>query len=227
MTKSNLKNIAREMRIYGASYSEILKKVPVSKSTLSGWVKNITLSKELKLKLEYKKIQGVNLGGLKRKEERIRKTNEIIKLARANISTISKENLFFIGLALYWGEGAKQKETNVSQSVCFSSSNAQILKIFLLWLDRICQVTESRLIFDLYIHESANIERSLSFWESTLKIPKNLLRIRYKKNLIKTNRKNIGNSYYGQIRITVRKSTDLNRKINGWIVGTVEQCGIV
>ncbi len=227
MTKNNLKVISRKLRQTGASYSEILKEVPVSKSTLSLWLKDIKLSEEQQLKIMSKQIQGVNFGGLKKKEERIRKTKEIVSKAKIDIGLLNKKHLFIIGVALYWGEGAKQKETNVSQRVCFSSSNGQMVKIFLLWLDKICQVTRDKLIFDLYIHENANINQAVLFWVETLNISKFALRVRLKKHLIKTIRKNIGNNYHGQLRITVRESTDLNRKISGWIDGVCQQCGIV
>jgi len=51
-----------------------------------------------------------------------------------------------------------------------------------------------------------------------------------KKELIDTNnkyRKNQGKDYYGLVRVKVLKSTDLNRKISGWIKGVCIRCGIV
>jgi len=58
-----------------------------------------------------------------------------------------------------------------------------------------------------------------------LQIKKDELRVYYKKGKINTIRKNIDNSYNGLIRIKVLKSTDLNRRIAGYIEGLIELFG--
>ena len=227
--KLELKNRAVKLRKDGFSYNEILKRVLVAKSTLSLWLRSVDLSEAQKQKLTQKKRAGIMKGGQARRANRVKSTEDIVQLSLREIKKIGldKNSLFLVGVALYWAEGAKQKEHNVSQPVCFANSDPQMLLIFLLWLDTICNIKKESLVFSLYIHLTADIETSVNFWESVLNINKSKIRVVLKKNEIKSFRKNKGSSYNGLIRITVPKSTNLNRKINGWIKGIIENCPVV
>ena len=66
--KNELKSKAIELRKQGFSYSEILKQIPVAKSTLSVWLKNVGLSKKQKQKLTKKKIGKRRLKELKQEK---------------------------------------------------------------------------------------------------------------------------------------------------------------
>jgi len=76
--------------------------------------------------------------------------------------------------------------------------------------------------FDLFIHENHKhrINNVLNYWAEQTSFPlKEFNHIYYKKNKISTNRKNIGNSYFGVLKLRVRASSSLLRKIAGWIHG--------
>jgi transposase len=55
--RKSLKRIAIQLRREGYSYSEILKKVPVAKSTLSLWLRSVNLTNSQKQKLTLKKLK--------------------------------------------------------------------------------------------------------------------------------------------------------------------------
>ena len=57
------------------------------------------------------------------------------------------------------------------------------------------------------------------YWAKKVGINEDLTKVFYKKNIVNTNRKNIGEDYFGILKVKVKKSTDLNRKIEGWVRG--------
>lgn len=229
--KNKQKNEAIELRKRGFSYSEILKNVPVAKSTLSLWLRSVGLSKKQKQRLTSKKLLSIKKGWLARKQQRINKTNYLKNKAINDINKlhINKDNLWLMGIMLYWAEGSKEKEHLTSQ-VIFSNSNPYMIKLFLKWLNECVYIYENEINIQLYIHENhkKRIAGIIKYWSLTTGFSlKKFDKIYYKKHNPNTLRKNILNNYYGQIRIIVKKSTDLNRTISGWIQGICNQCGVV
>jgi hypothetical protein len=222
--KTDLKQKAILLRRQGKSYKEILEHISVSKSSLSLWLKEVVLTYSQVKKLQEKRIKYANIGAQKRKTDRITKTKEIMNRSSSEIGPISSRELFLLGVVMYWSEGAKQKTKNVSQRVTFTNSDPRMVKIFLLWLDRICHISTDDQRFELYIHENGDIEGALKFWKRELNTK--ILPIRLKKHKVKVGR-NVSSDYKGLIRVTVVKSTDLNRRISGWIKGITDNWGVV
>jgi len=216
MSLSEYKIRSIELRKKGLSYSEILKIVPVAKSTLAVWLHSVGLSKKQKRRLTEKKLASALRGAAKRKNQRLALTTSLMEAAQKEIRKISDRELFLIGTALYWAEGSKQKDHNVSARVRFSNSDPKMIKLFLLWLDKICGIKSLDIRCDLYIHEKSDIIKAKSFWQKEIMLP--IEGVYFKTTKI-TKRKNIGNNYVGLININVKRSTNLNRKISGWIDG--------
>lgn len=228
--KNQLKIQAISLRRKGLSYNEILREIPVAKSTLSLWLHAFNLSKNQKQRLTDKKLHAMKKGWETRRKQRVEKTNKIKLQANLEITKITKENLWLMGIMLYWAEGAKQKYNNVAQGVYFSNTDPFMIKLFLKWLKVCLKIDDPDIQLDIYIHEAhrSKKERAISYWSQitgfhTTKFD----RIYYKKHKLSTNRKNTGSGYFGILRIRVKRSTDLNRKIAGWIEGISIQCGVV
>ena len=228
MLKLKEKEKAIKLRKKGLSYREILKEVSVAKSTLSLWLRSVGLAKIQKQRLTKKRLAGALRGALARRNQRLAITKEIKTKAKNEIKKISKRELWFLGVALYWAEGSKQKEHLVSHSVQLGNSDSRLIKLFLKWLLEICKISLENIDFEIYIHETANIKEAKKYWARILNLPeKRFKKVRLKKHKIKTKRKNVGKSYHGLLRIRVKKSTNLNRKIAGWIEGISKNCGVV
>ncbi len=225
MNKIELKARAMKLRFSGKSYKEIKEALGTPKSTLSYWFRDLSISTELRESLQEKKHKGAALGALVRHQNRIIRTRKIVETSKSEVGEINLDKLFLIGIALYWAEGSKQKAHNVSERVIFSCSDSKMIRIFLLWLDKICHIKQERLIFELYIHESAAIEKAQEYWRIQLGLAGVDILVRKKRHTI-TNRKNTASRYHGQMRIVVRRSTDLNRRIAGWIQAVSEKCEI-
>ena len=230
MTKENLKNKAIQLRKEGKSYSEILEKIPVARSTLSLWLRSVNLSKRQKQNLTLKKLQAAWRGGEIKKRDRIERSKKIIEQAKMEIKKITNKDLWLLGIMLYWAEGSKEKKYSPGTGVVFSNSDVRMINTYIKWLKNCLLISEDRLVFEIYVHETHkdNIENLRRFWSEQTGFPVIWFeRVYFKKNKINGNRKNKGVDYHGLLRVTVKRSSELNRKITGWIEGVYKQCGIV
>jgi hypothetical protein len=223
MTNSpDLKARAIILRKQGLSYSEIRQQIPIAKSTLSDWLHSVGLAKHQKQRLTEKKHLGQKMGAQARKNERINRSTMIKTSAQLEVPALIKDPLWLSGVILYWAEGSKQKEWNLSAGVDFVNMDLNTHKIFVSWSKKYLNVPSENFQYDIYIHEKANIERAKIFWAKNLSISNNKMKVYFKRHNPKTKRKNISENYYGVLRISIAKSTDLNRRIAGWTEGVIE-----
>lgn len=226
--KEHFKNKAIQLRQNGLTYSEILKKVPVAKSTLSLWLRSVKLAERQEQKLTEKKRLSALRGSAERKRERVERELKIKRKSFLEIEKLSDRENFLCGVMLYWAEGCKQKETNVSVGVEFSNSDPNMLRFFIYWLRKYLNIPNQDITLEIYIHENFKKEKNvfIEYWSRELNLPINKFdKIYFKKSIVKTQRKNTGKSYHGQINVGVKRSTDLNRKITGWIDGFINNAG--
>lgn len=213
------KEKAIKLRKEGKTYSEILKEIPIAKSTLSLWLRDVGLSKRQHQVLTRKKLIASKRGGIAKKLQRLNRIKLIKERAFNDIKHISNRELWLIGIVLYWAEGSKEKEYHPGSRLNFSNSDSNMIKLYLKWLKEVCKVPEHRIELEIYIHENSknNIEKVKKYWSEVTSTPlHNFNKIYYKKNKIKTNRRNTGDLYYGGIRVTVKSSSDLVRQVAGW-----------
>jgi hypothetical protein len=225
MAKSHLKEQAIKLRRRGLSYREILRHVPVAKSTLTEWFHSVKLAEHQVQRLTEKRREAALRGARAKHEKRIIRMNEIIDKAKGEIGEISQRELWLIGTMLYWAEGSKEKEYCPGSRVGFTNSDPAMIKIFLKWLQEINNVTLLDITFDITIHELHRHRtlEILEFWANVIGCDSGMLQhIYYKKGNPKTLRKNIGVTYHGILRINVKSSSQLNRRIAGWTRGVVE-----
>ena len=230
MSKHSLKTKAQNMRRKGRTYSEILKHVPVAKSTLSSWLHEVGLSKSQKQRITEKRKQAQMKGAAAQKNKRISRQSFLIEEGFNEVKSISNRELLLLGAALYWAEGGKEKEGKPGTGSSFSNSDPKMLALFIKWLKECVNVKNEDISADLYIHESHkhNIEKVLKKWSILLHKPRSFFKFVYlKKNKINTKRKNTGALYIGLLRVNIRASSNLNRKITGLIKGICVHCGIV
>lgn len=220
--KTKEREKAIKLRKQGLSYREILAIIPVSKSSLSLWLRSIGLSKRQKQRLTEKKMASMRRAWISCKRKRILTTEKIQKKAIKDIGKITRRELQLIGIALYWAEGAKQKEQNVSQGVKLGNSDPIMIKIFLKWLMVVCKIPKKDICFRIFLHRTAEhkIVNVQKYWSDIAGFPiTKFQKVTWKKHNIKTTRKNIQDNYYGLLEVGVFKSTNLNRQILGWVKG--------
>ncbi|MDO8523109.1 MAG: helix-turn-helix domain-containing protein [bacterium] len=226
--KNKEKFKAIKLRKDGLSYSEILEQVKVARSTLSLWLRSVALSKPQSQRLTEKKLKSMMRGAQTRRKQRIDSSNAIYQKSGGEIGNISSRELLLIGSALYWAEGSKQKEHNVSQGIIFGNSDPNMVRLFLVFAKNVLGVQDNAIKFELYIHRNGNVPRAVKYWAGELREPiKKFSTVYFKNGNANTKRKNISENYHGLIRVRILKSTSQNRRITGWIQGIVKHCGIV
>ena len=231
MTNVHFREQAITLRREGKTYSEILARIPVAKSTLSLWLRDVGLSKPQIQRITEKRVQARLRGAFRKREIRESLTKEILDLSTKEIGTVSFRELWLIGVALYWAEGSKEKVYRPTCGVKFTNGDPTMIRVFLSWLQTVCKIKPDEIIFEIYIHENTPhpVAEIKEYWsEQTGFSTSFFTRIYYKKNkLSKTKRRNVGALYYGLVRVTIRRSSTLNRKIAGWTQGIIENWGVV
>ncbi len=140
ISKISLKKKAIRMRKQGKTYSEIMKAVPVAKSTISLWLRELGLSISQQQKITEKKRQGQLKGAASRRHQRKELQAVIHKKASAEIGKISKRELWLVGIALYWAEMVEGSSHDFKVDIwslgvlCYEFCTCNLILIFSLHL---------------------------------------------------------------------------------------------
>ena len=155
------------MRKQGKSYNQIKQEISVSKSTLSNWLKEYPLSKEL--------INGLRANSEQR-IERFRKTmerkhaarlKEVYETEKKNIFPLSDKEIFIFGLGLYWGEGTKREMKELS----ISNNDPALINFFIYWLEKSFNIPRKRIKILLHLYSDMDIKKEMVYWSKILNIP--------------------------------------------------------
>lgn len=177
---------ALALRREGLSYSQIGKKLDVSKSTLSNWLRDYPLSDERVQELRgnsEKRIERYRATMKKKREER---RNAVYQTVARDMDN-SRDIDFLSGFYLYWGEGTKTAEYTVS----LTNSDPGILQCFLVWMEGL-GVPRDSIRVKLHVYTDQNEKLLRRFWARTLRIPAQ----NFNKSYVKDS-KSIGKTYKG------------------------------
>lgn len=224
ISKSEEKEKAVTLRRQGKSYSEIRALVPVAKSTLSLWLRDVGLSKKQTQLFSEKKRQAQLRGGEARRADRLARTEIVVQEAKQAIGTLTARERLLIGTALYWAEGSKEKTYRPSVRLDFANSDAAMIHFHINWLREVLKVSDSDMQITLHIHENrlSEINDFKQYWLKATGLKHvNFTKPVIKRHIPKTKRHNIADTYHGLVAIRVRSSTILNRRILGWIHGII------
>src|SRR3989338_8160546 len=113
MARSKDKIEARRLRSKeGLSYKEIVNKVNVAKSTISKWCRDIDLTedqiKSSEKRLNLKNMKGRIIGARMQRNRRLALMKKCEDDGKLKFSSLTKNEFFIAGLALYWAEGFKK-----------------------------------------------------------------------------------------------------------------------
>ena len=213
------KHKAIELRKQGLSYREILLQLPVAKSSLSLWFKDLPLSKEEKVVLKKRKDSNISKGRImaaasNRKHKIARGKLYFIEAGKEFLS-YADEPLFHTGISLYWAEGAKRND-----SFLFMNSDSAMIDTMLKWIEKYTKYTRHDLGFRLYLHQPFVHQQWEKWWAKELQVDLS----QFKKTIIKPSNLGIKKrpNYKGCLRIEVPKSTKLLIKMKFWINMMVE-----
>lgn len=89
---------------------------------------------------------------------------------------ITKRDLKYIGAALYWGEGTKERELKRGgkiYAVEFTNVNVKMICIFLKFLREVVRAEEDRIKAQVFLYPDHVTEVVLDYWSKCTKIPRN------------------------------------------------------
>lgn len=219
--KDEYREQAVALRLEGKAYSEIARLLPVSKSTLSVWLRDVPLTDAQTEALKLRQLVPSSARGKALMANRVRRDDAIMRAAAAQIGKLSPRELFIAGVVAYWAEGSKSKPWRRARRVQFINSDADMIRLFLRWLE-VVGITREQLLLRVNIHETADVHRATSHWSEVVGVPTAAFsRPVIKRHNPRTVRKNVGESYHGCLTVTVRCSTDLHLRIEGWWRGIV------
>ena len=137
--------------------------------------------------------------------------------AAAEIGSLTQRELLIAGAIAYWCEGAKNKPYHRHDRVTFMNSDPGLITFFLRFLDA-AGVDRNRSVYRVYIHESADIDGAEHFWlEVTGADPASVPQIDSQAaQPARPSARTWATNYHGCLRIDVRQSADLYRRIEGW-----------
>ena len=215
--KDELRAKARELRGQGLDYEEIAAALGVAKSSVSLWVRDLPTP----ARLSYAECRKRSAEGARRywaAERPVREARRaaVREGAAAEIGELTNREILIAGAIAYWCEGTKNKPYRRSDRVVFTNSDPSLIQFFLRFLDT-TGTPRTDLTFRVFIHENADLESAQRFWLGVTEAsPDQFLTPTLKRHNPKTVRKNVGDTYHGCLRIDVRRSTGLYRKIEGW-----------
>jgi transcriptional regulator with XRE-family HTH domain len=212
-----LRNQARSLRAEGLNYKEIAARLGVSKSSVSLWVRDLPIPPGLSHEENRRRsAEATRQYWEKERQVRSARRADVRAAAGAEIGDLTARELLIAGATAYWCEGAKSKSYRRLYRVVFTNSDPGLIRLFLRFLDA-AGIPQANLTFTVCIHESADVEAAEQFWLAvTGAESKQFSRPTLKRHRPTTTRKNVGEGYHGCLRIGVRSSSALLRKIEGW-----------
>ncbi len=219
MTKPHQQQKAIIMRKKGLSITSIAQQLVVSKSTVSGWCRDINLTEKQITLIAEKSKHHATLGLLKASEaQRVKRQANIVtavQLGKSDVGKLSKRDIYMLGLGLYWGEGYKKG----SQELGFTNSDPSMITIYIEWLRQIYCIPKKNMILRISINDShtSRANEILKYWSNLTGVPFSQFT---KTSFIKVGGKKVylnTANHFGTLRIKVRRGTELRRRILGSI----------
>lgn len=217
MARILLRDKARVLRSHGASLNEIAHRFPVPKSTIRYWCRDILLSSQQQQRLFRKQKLGGIFAAEKIRQKRIQITGALRIEGIREVGKMLPRELLLVGAALYWAEGYRKGDGEFG----FTNSDSEMVRLIIRWLVESCGIAKKDIHLRVCINvaHKGRLTRIHSFWSQSTGIPQNqfssptLIRVTSKKHYLNND------AYFGTLRIKVRRSTNLRRRIMGWISG--------
>ncbi|HEY4508656.1 MAG TPA: hypothetical protein VJC13_00010 [Candidatus Paceibacterota bacterium] len=212
-TKVLEKEKAIELRKMGNSYKDILSQVFVSKSTISSWLKDLSITSEEKKLLKERIDTNISRGRIKSataiRRNRLDREKKLFIQAKSEFEVFKNDPMFFVGVGLYWAEGSKRSST-----FHFMNSDPEMVVFMISWCRKFLLKEVNNISLRLYTHRLFESENLEEYWSKTTGISLS----KFKKTVYKPS--GLGYKkrpmYKGCMRIEISKGMHLLRKMQFW-----------
>jgi hypothetical protein len=207
------KKQALKLREEGYSYTFIQAKTKLSKSTLSYLLRDVPY---IPNSFTQKTI------GLARAKSGASKARTKLKSVVNDISSLSKRDIFMLGIGLYIGEGSKTQ--NIIRVV---NSDVRVINLFIKWLNSF-DYPINNLAIRIHLYPDSDVAEAESYWALKTGLYPNQFQNACIDSRSQKNRKRSGTHLYGTAHVTVRSFGDkrfgvgFSRLIGAWIEKVLE-----
>ncbi len=166
MAKPELRERARELRTQGLSLNEIRARVPVSKGTLSIWLRDVPLGAEQMRRLAGRngKDEVARAKFTRTMQEKREARHGAVRRAADEEYEILKQNpTFLVGLGIYIGEGNKSSETSIGVTNCDPRVMRKALRFY-----EIIGIRRDVVRCTLQLHPGNDEEVARAYWQRQL-----------------------------------------------------------
>lgn len=212
------KELAVKLRQQGKSYNEIMKQVPVAKSTISLWCRKVVLTPEQTKKLGERRSSLARIKVIQKNFWKKRCQSFFKGVQRVN-TKLTKQERFFAGLMLYWAEGNKQHGAGLA------NSDPEMVIFIVQWFKEHFRLQPCDLAMYMHLHTGQNEEGVRYYWSNLTGIPLENFRKTFFKPEGSGYRKNKLHHGTVTVRAKGKGSTYLLFQILGAIAGVIHQSG--
>lgn len=203
---------ALQFRTRGFTLEEIAKICNVSKSTVSKWLKNNTISenvtKQNKKRAGQENAKRLKLMSKTRDSERSYRYKEAVRSAETEYKHYKSSPLFMAGLMLYFTQGDLKNEHQVR----LSGTEEKAHKIFIKFATEYLGVPKSSIHFWISLYKGQSEEVCMKRWKTATTLPYSQF---YKNQYINT--KKTKDTLHNGVGNTIIGSTVLKHKLAKWI----------
>ncbi|MGH8952580.1 MAG: hypothetical protein ACRDX9_14305, partial [Acidimicrobiia bacterium] len=205
------------LRRLGLSYGEVMDLIPVKKSTLATWCREVKLSEEQVEALRAR--MGSRLGiPVDTNRKRRAEIGQIREAARAQVPYLATDPSWVAGTVLYWAEGAK-----IRNHLKLANADPRALRLFVWWIRNYLD-PDADFSLQLHLHEGNDEAVARSYWRGETGLPN----ANFYKTFIKPkgtgHRKN--HLEHGVCTIKMRRCADAWQTTMVWIEGLTDQLGL-
>lgn len=200
--------LGRSLRRLGWAYGEIRDVIPVPKSTLSYWCRDIALDAG---QIAAIKARTGSLLGVPRDTQRKRRAQvEQIRVAAcAEVPRLLDDPFWVAGTTLYWGEGAKTKSM-----LAMANTDPRVLRVFVRWVRRFHD-PDAAFVLSLHLHQGNDEQAAKDYWAQALGLRHPEFYKTFEKPPGTGHRKN--RHVRGVCRVLVRRSADAWHRTLAWV----------
>ena len=201
--------LGKDLRRLGLSYGEIIDLIPVKKSTLATWCRDVRLTEEQWAAIK-ERTYGSRLGiPVDTQWKRRTEVHQIRTKAKSQVVDLIRDPFWVAGTILYWAEGTKGPH-----QVAVANTDPRTHHLFITWIRRYVRV-DAEFRLQPHVHEGNDEDRAKRHWRSVLGLSDSPFYKTFIKPAGNGHRKNT--HIHGVCTVRLTKGADAAQTIDAWI----------
>ncbi len=167
-----------------------------------------------------KQIWAQNIRDHNAKRHEIYLQNKQIELVgySKQVPRLSPQDLFFLGMGLYWGEGSKKEKW----SIRISNADPLVIRAFARFLKEHCNVEPESLSGWVHTYPGRSKIKAQEYWSLVSQIPLERIKVRVSISSASKGRKPKNTLPYGTFHMRLQNA-EMTNCVHGWFKGILDQ----